>query len=76
VTLPKTEVVTEANTWIEPDFSLIEHPMRVLDQKEKDPKAHRKDVQDTMESSYGRSNLGDRRVSQHQVPGFPTISKP
>jgi hypothetical protein len=29
------EVVTEANAWIEPDFSLIEHPLRVLDRKKR-----------------------------------------
>jgi hypothetical protein len=32
--VPKNEVITESNAWIEPDFSLIEHPLRVLDQKE------------------------------------------
>jgi hypothetical protein len=30
----ENEVITKANAWIEPDFSLIEHPLRVLDQKE------------------------------------------
>jgi hypothetical protein len=35
VPVPETEVIIEANAWIEPDFSLIEHPMRVLDQKER-----------------------------------------
>jgi hypothetical protein len=33
--VPENEVITEANAWIEPDFSLIEHPFRVLDQKER-----------------------------------------
>jgi hypothetical protein len=33
--MPENEVITEANAWIEPDFSLIEHPLRVLDQKER-----------------------------------------
>jgi hypothetical protein len=33
--VPENEVITEANSWIEPDFSLIEHPMRVLDRKER-----------------------------------------
>jgi hypothetical protein len=32
--VPESEVITEANAWIEPDFWLIEHPLRVLDQKE------------------------------------------
>jgi hypothetical protein len=31
----ENEVITEANAWIEPDFSLIEHPLRVLDRKER-----------------------------------------
>jgi hypothetical protein len=35
VHVPENEVTTEANAWIEPDFSLIKHPMRVLDQKER-----------------------------------------
>jgi hypothetical protein len=33
--VPENEVITEANAWIELDFSLIEHPMRVLDRKER-----------------------------------------
>jgi hypothetical protein len=33
--VPENEVITEANAWIEPDFSLIKHPLRVLDQKER-----------------------------------------
>jgi hypothetical protein len=33
--VPENEVITEANAWIESDFSLIEHPLRVLDQKER-----------------------------------------
>jgi hypothetical protein len=32
---PETEVITEVNAWIEPDFSVVEHPLRVLDQKKK-----------------------------------------
>jgi hypothetical protein len=41
--VPEHEVITEANAWIELDFSLIEHPLRVLDQKER--KARRQTVQ-------------------------------
>jgi hypothetical protein len=33
--VPENEVITGDNAWIEPDFSLIEHPLRVLDQKER-----------------------------------------
>jgi hypothetical protein len=33
--VPENKVIKEANAWIEPDFSIIEHPLRVLDQKER-----------------------------------------
>jgi hypothetical protein len=33
--VPENEVIAEANSWIEPDFFLIEHPLKVLDQKER-----------------------------------------
>jgi hypothetical protein len=33
--VPENEVITEANAWIEPDLSLIEHLLRVLYQKER-----------------------------------------
>jgi hypothetical protein len=29
--VPENEVITEANAWIEPDFLLIEYPLKVLD---------------------------------------------
>jgi hypothetical protein len=35
VPFPENKVIMEANAWIEPNFLLIEHPMRVLDQKER-----------------------------------------
>jgi hypothetical protein len=41
--VPENEVITKANAWIEPDFSLIEHPLRVLDRKER--KTRRQTVQ-------------------------------
>jgi hypothetical protein len=31
----KSEVITKANAWIDPDFSIIEHTLRVLDRKER-----------------------------------------
>jgi hypothetical protein len=73
----ENEVITEANAWIEPDFSLIEHPLRVLDQKRaKDPKTNSKNVQNTMESPHERrDNLGDGGIPQRQVSGIPAISK-
>jgi hypothetical protein len=33
--VPENEIIAEANAWIEPDFSLVEHPLKVLDQKER-----------------------------------------
>jgi hypothetical protein len=33
--MPENKVITKDNAWIEPDFSLIERPLRVLDQKER-----------------------------------------
>jgi hypothetical protein len=33
--VPENEVITEDNASIEPDFSLIEHPLRVSDQKQR-----------------------------------------
>jgi hypothetical protein len=35
MSVPENEVITEVNAWIEPEFSLIEHPLRVLDRKER-----------------------------------------
>jgi hypothetical protein len=40
VPVPETEVITEVNAWIDPDFSLIEHPMRVLERKERKTLRH------------------------------------
>jgi hypothetical protein len=34
-TCARERSITKANAWIEPDFSLIEHPLRILDQKER-----------------------------------------
>ena len=40
VHVPGTEIITEANAWIELDLSLVEHPMKVLDQKERKTRRH------------------------------------
>jgi hypothetical protein len=40
VKVPETEVITEVNAWIEPNFSVVEHPLRVLDQKERKTRRH------------------------------------
>jgi hypothetical protein len=63
--VPENEVITEANAWIEPDFSLIEHPL-IRPKREKDPQTNRTDVQNSMEPSHGRrSDVGDGGLSQH-----------
>jgi hypothetical protein len=42
---PTREVIEEANAWIEPDLYVVEHPLRILDVKErKTQKAICKDV--------------------------------
>jgi hypothetical protein len=33
--VPENEIITKANAWIELDFSLVEHALKVLDQKER-----------------------------------------
>jgi hypothetical protein len=38
--VPETEVIAEANAWIEPDFLVVEHLLRVLDQKERKTRRH------------------------------------
>jgi hypothetical protein len=38
VPVPENEVIMEANAWIEPDFSLIEHPMRWWTERRERPK--------------------------------------
>jgi hypothetical protein len=35
--VPENEIITEAKAWIEPDFSLIEHPLKVLTKKSERP---------------------------------------
>jgi hypothetical protein len=40
VKVPETEIIAEANAWIEPDFLVVEHPLRVLDQKERKTRRH------------------------------------
>jgi hypothetical protein len=32
---PELKVINEANAWIQPDLSLVEHPIRILDTKER-----------------------------------------
>jgi hypothetical protein len=40
VKVPETKVITKANAWIEPDFSVVEHPLRVLSRKERQARRH------------------------------------
>jgi hypothetical protein len=39
--IPKAQIIDETNTEIEPDLSLAEYPMRVLDQKERQTRRQR-----------------------------------
>jgi hypothetical protein len=39
---PEMRVINEANGWIQPDLSLVKHPIRILDTKER--KRRRKSV--------------------------------
>jgi hypothetical protein len=66
VPVPETDVITEANAWIEQDFSLVEHPMRVLDRKERKNRRHTMKMFKIQWSHHTEeSDLGDGRVSQH-----------
>jgi hypothetical protein len=76
--VPENEVSTEANAWIEPDFSLIEHLLRILDQKERKTRrqtvrmykiqwSHHTEEEATWETEDYLNNY---------VSGLPTISKP
>ena len=37
---PATEIINESNAWLEPDLSLVEHPMRILDINERKTRRH------------------------------------
>jgi hypothetical protein len=52
VKVPEIEVITEANAWIEPDLSVVELPLRVLDQKERQTRRHTVKMYKIMESPY------------------------
>jgi hypothetical protein len=74
---PEIEVIIEANAWIELDFSLIEHPLRVLDQKERKTRRQTVRMYKIQWSHHTRrGNLGDGGIPQHQVSRIPAISKP
>jgi hypothetical protein len=60
--VPENEVITEANAWIEPDFSLIEHPLRVLDQKER--KTRRKTV-DAKSALNAKHTASRTKIASH-----------
>jgi hypothetical protein len=63
--MPENEIITEANAWIEPNFSLIEHPLKVLDQKER--KTRRQTVRmykiQWSHHTEEESNVGDGGLS-------------
>jgi hypothetical protein len=74
--IPEAQIIEETNAEIEPDLSLAEYPMRILDHKERQTRRQKgEDVQDTMESPHRRrSYMGDRAISKHQVPKLPCKS--
>jgi hypothetical protein len=74
--VPETEVITEVNTWIEPNISCWASVESARSKRKKNQKTYREVLQDTMESPYWRrSYLGDRAFSQHQVSRYPSIAK-
>jgi hypothetical protein len=46
------EVIMESNAWIEPNFLVVEHPLRVLDQKERKTRRHTMKMYKTQWSHY------------------------
>jgi hypothetical protein len=71
--VPENEVITDANAWIEPDFSLIEHPLRVLDRKER--KTRRQMVRMyKIQWSHHTEEEATWETEEHlntKYPGFP-----
>jgi hypothetical protein len=49
-----TEVIEEANAWIEPNLSVVEHTLRILDVKERKTRRQSVKMYNPMESSYRR----------------------
>jgi hypothetical protein len=39
--IPEAQIIEETNTEIEPDLSLVEYPMRISDQKERQTRRQR-----------------------------------
>jgi hypothetical protein len=71
VKVPETEVITEVNAWIEPDFSIVEHPLRVLDQKERKTRRHTVKMYKIQWSHHKE----EEAFPQHQVSRFSSIAK-
>jgi hypothetical protein len=79
---PAREVIEEANAWIEPDLSVVEHPLRILDVKER--KTRRQSVKmykiqwshHTVEGATGKLNIISMRIirvflNQGNISSFP-----
>jgi hypothetical protein len=47
-------VIEEANAWIEPNLSVVEHTLRILDVKERKTRRQSVKMYNPMESSYRR----------------------
>jgi hypothetical protein len=67
--LPENEVITEANAWIELDFSLIEHPLKVLDQKSQRPE----DKQYECTKYNGVTTRKKRQLGRRKNTSTPSI---
>jgi hypothetical protein len=68
-------VINEANAWIQPDRSLVEHPMWILDTKER--RTRRKSV--TMYKDLWSHHIDEEATleTEHYLnthyPGFPQV---
>jgi hypothetical protein len=71
----EAQIIEETNAEIEPDLSLAEYPMRILDQKERQTRRQKVKMYKIQESSYRRrSYVGDRTLTKHQVSGLSSKS--
>jgi hypothetical protein len=73
--IPEDQIIEETNAEIEPDLSLAEYPVRVLDHKERQTrrqklKMYRYNGVTTPKKRY----MGDRAISKHQVPRLSSKS--
>jgi hypothetical protein len=73
--IPEAQIIEETNAEIEPDLSLAEYPMRVLDHKERQTRRQKvKMYKIQWRPHQRRSYMGDRAISKHQVPRLSSKS--